>query len=342
MFSAGPSATVRCERNAGAIAAKCETLLNESLRSFYHGALRMPNGRLEYDVVKSTLTIRVDSSKWFMRQLAADPDNALRIAREYIERTNRLVDAREQPASSTDNTAVKYNYKPVCKYDPCQNKGTCKYEHPEKCRETTQTSTCNQWYHPKEIIKLPKLFVVRKDTPKLADRDKDYTLKVRKELQRNLVLFPKKHRTNQQLVVAANFWQMALDVVQHLRIHIKDNGGTDKAVVSTIALDFGKWESRMHGDSNGLDCHGHAHIILSREAIECLQVNFLVLQGRTDPPEDYLEDDLADLTKVYAARSTVRTDRELDTLKSRMDKVERKLDRVLAMEEKINRVLAFT
>jgi hypothetical protein len=105
------------------------------------------------------------------------------------------------------------------------------------------------------------------------------------------------HRTNFDLCRMPFFWKSLQDISNLIVSDFKSVSGRTNAslndVIELYRLNFGRWESRMAADPNALQCHGHAHIVLSAEAQRCLcnLEEYEVLRGRTEDPKAYDSDE---------------------------------------------------
>ena len=104
---------------------------------------------------------------------------------------------------------------------------------------------------------------------------------------------PRHHYSNKELVCRTDFWKKVLTVANDvIHAQLKSN---DSFSVYTIALNFGTWETAVEKDPYALSCHGHAHFLLTREAVEnCkqfedddAQTSFRNLANRLHEPTNY-------------------------------------------------------
>jgi len=69
--------------------------------------------------------------------------------------------------------------------------------------------------------------------------------------------------------------------------------------IEAVAFNMGKWETANSNDplQYALDCHGHAHFLLTSSAFSALQdyAQYRPLIGRFRDPDGHLEDDCREL-----------------------------------------------
>ena len=69
--------------------------------------------------------------------------------------------------------------------------------------------------------------------------------------------------------------------------------------IEAVAFNMGKWETANSNDplQYALDCHGHAHFLLTSSAFNALQAHtqYRPLIGRFRDPDGHLEDDCREL-----------------------------------------------
>jgi len=122
-----------------------------------------------------------------------------------------------------------------------------------------------------------------------------FLLTSRYEPTRDLLLAPIKHATNRELAEGEIFWDLVNQLVQYFQGLLGDTGDP----LEGVALNFGKWETANLLDASiyALDCHGHAHLLLTPELFYVLEDNkdFLPLRGRFTDPNLHLREDCRDL-----------------------------------------------
>jgi len=118
----------------------------------------------------------------------------------------------------------------------------------------------------------------------------------------------KGHFNNAELATMPQFWKKLLEI----EIHLKSVTGLAK-VVERFALNFGLWESRLAQDSFSLECHGHAHIILTSEAQRILATasGFEAISGRPDDPPLYCLKDVEKLESLIQSYERSKHTREM-------------------------------
>lgn len=97
-----------------------------------------------------------------------------------------------------------------------------------------------------------------------------------------------KDYTNLQLARMPFFWESVFDISRAIEADYQAAGGTGSAI-EFYRLNFGQWESAMANDFNALECHGHLHFILNKEAQQVLKETekYRALYGRFSDVEDY-------------------------------------------------------
>ena len=72
-----------------------------------------------------------------------------------------------------------------------------------------------------------------------------------------------------------------------------------ETTIAAVAFNMGKWETANSNDplQYTLDCHGHAHFLLTSSAFNALQAHtqYRPLIGRFRDPDGHLEDDCREL-----------------------------------------------
>ena len=100
------------------------------------------------------------------------------------------------------------------------------------------------------------------------------------------------HYTNLELSRMNFFWESLWNIQNEIEEDYK-NGGGGGAAVEFFRLNFGRWESARSSDRQALECHGHAHIVLSADAQKVLmrQDKYQALRGRYGDLPPYDQDD---------------------------------------------------
>jgi hypothetical protein len=125
-----------------------------------------------------------------------------------------------------------------------------------------------------------------------------YIVQARKELSRELLVFPRpfcNHGciTNEGLVRSDLFWRAVALIISKIASLVEL-----PHPVECVALNFGNWESaNAEPNTTGASCHGHAHLILTREAQQLLALKYTQMSGRCDDPYCYDEDNIDLLQK---------------------------------------------
>jgi len=120
------------------------------------------------------------------------------------------------------------------------------------------------------------------------------------------------------------FWRNILNKVIFLSQKIQE---LPENTLHKIALNFGLWETGTAIDHRALDCHGHAHVELRKDAAVSLSKVLKVLEGRLNPPEDYRN-------KNCVALETERVlGQEVRQINDKIDMINQT---VLSIEEKFN------
>jgi hypothetical protein len=122
----------------------------------------------------------------------------------------------------------------------------------------------------------------------------------------------KGHYTNVELVSMPFFWEQVLAQVRKLR-----SISTDDRAVEVIALNFGRWESKRAADPYALECHGHAHLLLSEKAQYNLsqKTAWNALRGRHYAPAHYGWADACSLETLYVLPDEMKSvSKKLDNL----------------------------
>jgi hypothetical protein len=193
---------------------------------------------------------------------------------------------------------------------------------------------CN-WYAADELVIFPNLKEPPQNPTPFDDPAKQpFILMARMETTRDLLLLPnplcriagwKGHYTNSQLSCMPFFWQKVFDTCTFLaeKIHEKEPA----FIIDKVAMNFGLWETAMSLDHRAIDCHGHAHLDLTNEAAKYLSQVYGVLNGRTNPPNDYIEENCTELeTKRLLSMRLDGLETRLDGLETKFNGLETKFD----------------
>jgi hypothetical protein len=107
--------------------------------------------------------------------------------------------------------------------------------------------------------------------------------------------------------------------------------------VNAIALNFGKWETGGSYSTHAIDCHAHAHLLLTEEFIsECNETFFRPLQGRQNASPDYLcqNADILERERLlsYELRIHQQTMKEL---KTQIDDIQINMKKMMTLMENL-------
>jgi hypothetical protein len=89
---------------------------------------------------------------------------------------------------------------------------------------------------------------------------------------RDIILAPKRHITNEELVKDSKFWNIVRNFVSSMLARTSNTEAKD--VIELVALNFGRWETRQAEDPLAMNCHGHAHFNLTPNAASVLKKTF--------------------------------------------------------------------
>jgi len=222
-------------------------------------------------------------------------------------------------------------------------------------RRDNQDDIC-KWFAVKELVVLERWMTEK------AERQY-FIAKARPERARELLLFPRPnlfkkskdlspakiashHFNNKHMIALASVWRVVselIDYLEELFLHWK-NLPNRKAVVETLALNFGRWETRLAADPNADDCHAHLHIILTEEFVNAIPEDseacygLAALRHKPEPPIDYAEADCADLEthRLNAAKHSLHSN-QLELLTSQLTKTN---SQVASLEAKMDTLQA--
>lgn len=283
----GPRRHVATDGSAAKIAELSRTLLADARSTIFEDAPRFPHGRLVYHFGTKKLSIHVSSVRWYDRMLQFyRPSDVDRQAKAFVTEI-RASTVKEHPRSTSEECKVKISETSLCRFrSECKNRGNCDYYHPPKnlppCDENVPTddgsvTRCDQWYHEKLLIDPTPIF----DHP-AQHKLGSFWFKARQELQRDLIIFPRKHTTNEKFAAVEAFWQMVLDIKAPY-------------AVDYVAFNFGRWESNQHQNKHALDCHAHAHVVFTVGGAKYIAQRYPPFAGRSDAPTDYGIEDCVEL-----------------------------------------------
>jgi len=130
-----------------------------------------------------------------------------------------------------------------------------------------------------------------------------YYLRAIPEDSRDLVICPVQHTTNTVLACSEPFWKCVILTLAGFVTLAQPPQPSPGTICEGIALNFGIWETENAREvSKGVvqfavDCHGHAHILLSPNGFAELEriPDFKCLRGRFRHPDSHLRNDCSDL-----------------------------------------------
>ncbi|CAF0975032.1 unnamed protein product [Rotaria sordida] len=163
----------------------------------------------------------------------------------------------------------------------------------------------------------------------------------KRETVRDLVMYatPPWHITNRKMACLPLFWLTVIYTCRFLycELYLQTNRNNIQWPVNAIALNFGKWETGGSYSTHAIDCHAHAHLLLTREFIdECNETFFRQLQGRQNAPPDYLHQNAEILERErllsYELRSYQQTMKEL---KIQIDEIQTNMKTMMNILENI-------
>lgn len=269
------------------------------------------------------LALRFDAIRWFT-QLRERRDDAIGIARGWIEKVTAerptyvaqvTADAKSRKLETSPAT---YCRDPLTCKHAAGNDGGCRDPHSEySCawpcpKKDGSPSRCG-WYCFDELLVRGEPY-----------EDRYFMMQARpgESLARELLMFPRPigwwhhgesascdpihmlranaddswrgHYTNAELVRSRFFW----DSVQKRLVALSRESGLRLGdCLDAVAFNFGAWETDLARDPYALECHGHAHIVLSVAAHEklCEQEQWKMLRGRYLPPQYYAYADAMEL-----------------------------------------------
>lgn len=81
-----------------------------------------------------------------------------------------------------------------------------------------------------------------------------------------VILFPKAHRTNDNLVASKEFWEDVKELVSWWSdlFNSMNQGSPVGCPFTRISLNFGEWESSVARNAHLKECHGHCHFVLAK------------------------------------------------------------------------------
>jgi hypothetical protein len=154
---------------------------------------------------------------------------------------------------------------------------------------------------------------------------------------------PPWHITNRKLVCLPLFWTTVIYTCRLLRNELLSKSQNDiKWPVDAITINFGQWESAASKEKYTLDCHGHAHFLLTLDFInKCDDKFFRPLKGRQEAPPNYLDDNTKLLEDQRLLSYEMRAyQQDVKTFLAKINEIQLKeaqrdgkIDRILALFE---------
>lgn len=121
-----------------------------------------------------------------------------------------------------------------------------------------------------------------------------FAVLARRDTMRELLVTPFPsvlHINNDCLAKCEDFWRM---VFQYVDNNIGNLKPWNEYPVSTLALNFGEWETNQFKDAYAIECHGHLHVQITEEFVQHVTqgnnpigAKWRPLVGREDDPPNY-------------------------------------------------------
>lgn len=268
------------------------------LDSFDHHASRVPGlsrgfrlelSRESWESEQLVLRIRYSPITWFQRVLRSEhkeEKDAVRVARAWIATVRTRAATKPHWMHQLDDPAGPFLFAEKCEYGPA-------------CWE--KEKGCSGNHRIDAMVRCQDL-VWRRDGSKRECGDightallldelstTEYAVFARREATRDILIQPRRHHSiNRKMAVDSRFWQFLFDTCRKVHQIL----GTERFPVIGVALNFGDWETRTSVDKFAKDCHAHAHLLLTPEAVfKCTERLLSPLKGRVYDPQDHeLED----------------------------------------------------
>lgn len=164
----------------------------------------------------------------------------------------------------------------------------------------------------------------------------------KRETIRDLVMYatPPWHITNRKLCRLPVFWATVIYTCRFLYSELCSHSNHRDQIqwpVTAIALNFGKWETGGSYSTHAIDCHAHAHLLLTREFIhECNENFFRPLQGRQNAPPDYLHQNAEVLERERLISYELRTYQQtIKDLKRQVDDIQTNMQKMIGLLENV-------
>ncbi|CAI2201632.1 18754_t:CDS:1, partial [Funneliformis geosporum] len=139
---------------------------------------------------------------------------------------------------------------------------------------------------------------------------------------REILVAPREHKTNRQLIVSDLFWKNILkEVVNELLWKFREQ----TYPVECYAINFGSWESETAKDKNALECHGHFHLHLNKVVVHNMEQEkgtdnlpiYPAIHGKVNDPYQYRMKDCVDLETLRL--SSLEINANYNSLREQID-----------------------
>ncbi|CAF3580399.1 unnamed protein product [Rotaria sp. Silwood1] len=264
------------------------------------------------------LRMNVDPVNWFDLQWHQCNNNEenhrerLAKARSYIQKYRSFV------AEEMRHTPL---HEPIIAPDYCGNRLTCKNKnyYPDHARHANiickaiakgqrndGDRECGQYLMNEYIVMewpvKPIMQLLKDKTYNSMEQGIDenfdidqlhFIFTANKETIRDLVIFPMPpwHLSNKDLIQLPLFWATVIIASKMLHRELQKKLSSEEQMwpIEAIGINFGEWETAGSYDKRHIDCHGHAHLLLTLSFMNaCDDTFFRVLKGRVNQPPDYL------------------------------------------------------
>eukprot|EP00742_Colponemidia_sp_Colp-10_P000622 GILJ01000680.1.p1 GENE.GILJ01000680.1~~GILJ01000680.1.p1 ORF type:complete len:374 (-),score=30.07 GILJ01000680.1:140-1261(-) len=295
-----------------------------SLSSPFHEAFRLELKR-NSTTGKWELRLKLLSISWFDCLVSGHGEaHAVTVAMDYVAKCLQEIGERPPiPASDTLIASQTYCSRPAdCTFGrTCRNGAHANIF----CKELTKDndgkqSKCN-WFVRDELVIAPNI--------------EGYVVMCRADPISELQIAPNPkvlgHFDNNILVTRPDFWRVVFQFIENIELKT-----TGTHVVEGIAINFGKWETKMSVNPRAVDCHAHAHILINGMMMDELAKGngWTACAGRTMSPEDYLEKDIRDLQSYRLLfYETKRAREERHELETRVNNLSDAVDKLSSKVE---------
>lgn len=257
-------------------------LLLERLKQDFPSKRPVLDYRLSYVLVNNTMLLKIPAKQWFDDFFVEKTGlEKYEIATSWIDSVTKQ--EKETPRHFTLSEAPTQIHvtRQYCRTGvDCRDWKACKWNHTfDTCAQVVNSrdgsTHCNHAVFWELIIPFP---------PGIDPR---FAVQVRndEDISRDLLIYPypsaffkdgnkiyggadtwRGHYTNEELVKTEEIWQASFETVEQLKEYAKKSTRSCAGpIVSEIAFNFGKWESKMSNDKKALECHGHGHILLTED-----------------------------------------------------------------------------